>query len=748
LIISKKISSYIFNQDLSIKMALSHLEGSGKQILFLVDLAGRLTGVVTDGDIRRWILASETIDLSQPVSSVAPKKYISAVTGSKSAELKRLFSSGKEKIPLIDEMGILVGLVTVKSADFVIGDKKVGNEHPVYIIAEIGNNHQGSLDHAKRLIEMAANAGVDSVKFQMRSMEALYGHATQKNMDSMDLGAQYTSDLLSKYQLSDEELFEAFDFCKFHDVDPICTPWDLKSLEKLEQYGLPALKIASADFTNNELLSAAADTNIPLICSTGMCEEDEIVSSVALLENHGAQCVLLHCNSTYPTPFKDIYLNYMVKLKQHGFDVGYSGHERGGFIPLAAVALGACVIEKHITFDKTQEGNDHKVSLLPTELAQMVEQIRHLEVSMGTKQSRVISQGELMNREVLAKSLYARLDIPKGAKITREVIGVKSPGQGLQPNNLDNLVGRAANRQVKSGEFFYQSDLENVLEKKVDYCFKRPFGIPVRYHDFELMTEEINLDFVEFHLSYQDLLLKPSNFVKKQDQLSFTVHAPELFANDHIIDLCSFDENYRKTSIECLNGVVEHCGLISECFPNKTSVPILVLNAGGWNKDGFLNLDDKKIAYSLLKESLSRVDTSKVRLAIQTMPPFPWHFGGQSFHNLFVDPSEIADFCDDTGHKICLDVSHSMMACNYYGWDMNSFVDEVKDHIIYLHIVDALGSDGEGIQIGEGDVNFGELSTGLNAACPDAPFIPEVWQGHKDGGAGFWSALKYLETYF
>ena len=152
--------------------------------------------------------------------------------------------------------------------------------------------------------------------------------------------------------------------------------------------------------------------------------------------------------------------------------------------------------------------------------------------------------------------------------------------------------------------------------------------------------------------------------------------------------------------------------------------------------------------YSLLKESLSRVDTSKVRLAIQTMPPFPWHFGGQSFHNLFVDPSEIADFCDDTGHKICLDVSHSMMACNYYGWDMNSFVDEVKDHIIYLHIVDALGSDGEGIQIGEGDVNFGELSTGLNAACPDAPFIPEVWQGHKDGGAGFWSALKYLETYF
>ena len=748
MIISKQVSSYTFNQDLSLKMALSHLEASARQILFLVDSAGRLTGVVTDGDIRRWLLSTKAIDLSLPVSVAAQEQYVSAKKGSSPSEIKRLFSMGKEKIPLVDDRGILVGVVTSGGTDFVIGDKKIGNEHPVYIIAEVGNNHQGSLDHAKRLIEMAATAGVDSVKFQMRSMETLYGASTKRNVDSMDLGAQYTSDLLSKFQLSDEQLFEAFDFCKAHGVEPMCTPWDLKSLEKLEKYGLAALKIASADFTNHELLSAAAETNIPLICSTGMCEEDEIVNSVALLRNLGAQCVLLHCNSTYPTPFKDIHLNYLQRLKRFGFDVGYSGHERGAFIPLAAVALGASVVEKHITFDKTQEGNDHKVSLLPDELANMVEQIRSLEVSMGNKQSRLISQGELINREVLAKSLFARVDITKGSKITRDVIGVKSPGQGLQPNKLDLLVGRVANRTVQSGDFFYPSDLDNLSDKQINYSFRRPFGVPVRYHDFESLTKDVNLDFVEFHLSYQDLLLQPGNFLKNQPRLSFAVHAPELFANDHILDLCSFDESYRQTSIACLQEVINHCGLISEFFPNQSSMPILVVNAGGWDTDGFLSVEAKKKAYLKLKDSLSTIDTSNVRLAIQTMPPFPWHFGGQSYHNLFVDPKEIADFCNDTGYKICLDLSHSMMACNYYGWDMNAFIETIKDHIIYLHIVDALGSDGEGIQIGEGDVNFSDVSRVLNQFCPEAPFIPEVWQGHKDSGAGFWSALKYLESYF
>ncbi len=744
MIISNNTQNYCFNKDLSVKLALEQLERTALQILFLVDSKGVVSGVVTDGDIRRWLLKQSSVDLSKPISLAAPSKFVSARHGQRVSDLNGVLSSGKKQIPLVDSDGILVGVFTEKGDYLDIGGKLVGPRHAVYVIAEIGNNHQGSLNVAKALIEMASVAGVDAVKFQMRSMSALYGEDSKNESDSLDLGAQYTAELLSKYQLSDEELFEAFEHCKKHGVEPICTPWDLESLSKLKSYGLAAYKVASADFTNHELLTEIAKTNSPMICSTGMCTEAEIRESTSLLKDFGAQAILLHCNSTYPTPFKDVNLSYLPELKKFGFHVGYSGHERGAFVPLAAIAMGACVIEKHITFDKNQDGNDHKVSLLPDELTQMVQQIRWTKEAMGHNSERFITQGELINREVLAKSLYVKKTISMGDIITRNIVGIKSPGQGLQPNKLEQLIGRVSHRDIKEGSFFFESDLNGAIPRNKRYEFSRPYGVPVRYHDFKNLSAQGHLDFVEFHLSSKDLLLSPSDFIQGDQNLFFSVHAPELFEGDHILDLCSSDEAYRQISIDHVKRVVDHCNLIRKCFPEQ-SPPLLVLNAGGWSKDGFMTSGDKQECYNTLKASLNEVDLESVQLAIQTMPPFPWHFGGQSYHNLFVDPEEINLFCSDTGVKICLDVSHSMMACNYYGWSLPSFVKTVGSHINYLHIVDALGSDGEGVQIGKGDVDFYELGDILREVCPDAPFIPEVWQGHTDNGAGFWAGLKFLE---
>ncbi len=744
--ITKKLDTFVVHKDISVKLALDKLEKSGQQILFVIDSAGRLMGIVTDGDVRRWLMKQPKIDLTKSIISVAPSSCVSANINDSSDQIKRLINRKIKQLPLVDQDGVLKAIATSASQYITIGDKEIGSGKPVYIIAEVGNNHQGKLDEAKALIDMASEAGVDSVKFQMRSMEALYGKQSNKRSVSQDLGVQYTSDLLSKFQLSDDDLFKAFDHCKLNEVEPICTPWDLESLKKLEDYGMEAYKVASADFTNHELLRELAKTHVPLICSTGMSTDDEILESSELLKSLGVQGILLHCNSTYPTPFKDVNLNYIRVLRKFGFDVGYSGHERGNFIPLAAIALGACVIEKHITFNKDQEGNDHKVSLLPEELKEMVDQIRMSQEALGNDNPRSITQGELMNREVLAKSLYSVRKISQGEKITRDLIVVKSPGQGLQPNKLELLVGRIANRDIEEDSCFFNSDLQEKIIKKDNFNFKRPYGIPVRYHDFQKLTSNSPLDFVEFHLSYQDLNEKPSDFIMDKPQLFFTVHAPELFKNDHILDLCSIDENYRKLSVNYLNEVIEHCDEISRCFRDQDS-PILVVNAGGWDTAGFVPDEKKGIYYENLKKSLNEINSTKVKIAFQTMPPFPWHFGGQSFHNLFVNPYEIDTFCSETGQKICFDVSHSMMACNYYGWDLNDFIDIVSKHIVYLHVVDAKGSDGEGVQLGEGDVNFKDLATILNKTCPNAPFIPEVWQGHKDGGSGFWSALEYLENY-
>jgi N-acetylneuraminate synthase len=151
--------------------------------------------------------------------------------------------------------------------------------------------------------------------------------------------------------------------------------------------------------------------------------------------------------------------------------------------------------------------------------------------------------------------------------------------------------------------------------------------------------------------------------------------------------------------------------------------------------------------YQRIAESLAQVDLTPVRLAIQTMPPFPWHFGGQSYHNLFIDPDEMVDFCRRTGHVLCLDVSHSMMACNYYHWDFSLFLEKVLPFTVHLHIVDALGVDGEGVQIGKGDVDFTMLSRLLKEKAPNVQFIPEIWQGHKNNGEGFWHALEFLEKF-
>src|SRR5204863_6424314 len=171
-----------------------------------------------------------------------------------------------------------------------------------------------------------------------------------------------------------------------------------------------------------------------MICSTGMSTEAEIIQAVAILRRHSAPFILLHCNSTYPAPFKDINLRYLDRLRKiSGGLVGYSGHERGYSVAVAAVACGAKLVEKHFTVDRDMEGNDHRVSLLPNEFAQMVTGIREVEEAMGSAAERRLTQGELMNREVLAKSLVAALPIAKGAIITEAMIETRSPGQGLQP---------------------------------------------------------------------------------------------------------------------------------------------------------------------------------------------------------------------------------------------------------------------------------------------------------------------------
>jgi len=745
--IEKKIKDYLVFSGDSILDALKRINDNKSRIVFVVQDNGMLIGALSDGDVRQWVIQASSLDLDLPVDNIMNRNFVSRPVSEAQDQISKYFDQKFDIIPLVDEQGRFVALTRKSETGMQIGDFMIAEQSPTFIIAEVGNNHNGDIGLAKDLVDLAVDANADCVKFQLRDLSSLYSNQGKKGDATYDLGSQYTLDLLNKFQLNSDDLFQVFDYCKKRDILPLCTPWDLASVHVLDEYGLEGYKVASADFTNYEILEALAMTRKPLICSTGMSKESEIKGSLSLLRSLGAPYALLHCNSTYPTPFKDVNLSYMQRLKElSGSVVGYSGHERGYTVPIAAVALGAKIIEKHFTIDRNMEGNDHKVSLLPNEFTDMVQQIRNIEEAIGQQGGeRELTQGEMINRENLAKSLVINCDLSHGEFIERHMIEVKSPGQGLQPNRVSELVGKVAQRSFVAGDIFFETDIISKPTKKMQYSFTRPYGIPTRYHDYQSLIEGMKMDFIEFHLSYHDLDVSLDDYFSEPLSMGYAVHSPELFAGDHILDLASNDADYLARSISELKRTVEVAEALQKYFP-KTSRPALVLNAGGWTPQGFLPPEKRAALYDRVATALEKVDLSPVLLAIQTMPPFPWHFGGQSYHNLFVDPDEIVEFCERTGHRICLDVSHSMMACNYYHWGWDDFLQKVLPYTVHLHVVDAKGVDGEGVQIGDGDVDFSRLRDLMNEYAPNVQFIPEVWQGHKNKGEGFWAALDFLEN--
>lgn len=743
----RDLSSYTVYAEESIFSALKKLNENKARIVFSVTERGLLEGVLTDGDLRRWIMKRESVDPSAPVSRITNKQFTFAYHDDPPEKIGLLFSDRTVQVPLIDEFGRLVAVATSYAQPVRIGRFEISADKPAFLIAEIGINHNGSVDFAKRLVDHAVEAGADCAKFQMRNVRTLYRNQGADNVKE-DLGAQYVLDLISRFSLTPEEMFSIFDHCRASGILPLCTPWDVESVQALHDYGLEAYKVASADLTNHQLLRAIAGTRKPAIVSTGMSSEAEIAESVALLRRLNVRNVLLHCNSTYPAPFKDVNLRYIDRLREiSGGPVGYSGHERGWHVAVAAIARGAKVIEKHFTLDRGMEGNDHKVSLLPDEFQAMVQAIRDVEKALGSAGERRVSPGEAMNREALAKSLVVAKDIAAGAMITAECVTIKSPGRGLQPNRIEQLVGRKSQRAMKVGDFFFESDLADRRVEARPYSFARPWGIPVRFHDYRELAPKSNMDFLEFHLSYKDLDEDLSLHFSEKFDIDFTVHSPDLFRGDHILNFAAKDPELRKRSIAELQRVVDLTLSLSQFF-KPSRKPLVIVSLGGFTKERHLDPAEKAAMYEMVGHSLSQVKADGVEIIAQTLPPFPWYIGGQLFCNLFVDPVDTAKFCADFNMRLCFDTSHSRLATNFLKLSFKDFVDVVAPHIAHLHIVDAKGVDGEGVQIGEGEIDFAALAEQLSRVAPRASFIPEIWQGHKNYGEGFWVACERLEKWF
>ena len=327
------------------------------------------------------------------------------------------------------------------------------------IIAEAGVNHNGSIELAKKLVEKAKEAGVDYIKFQtFKASKLVTKAAKQAEYQQKNIGKEGDSQyqMLKKLELSPEEHEILIDYCHQLGIKFFSTAFDFDSIDYLHSLNLGLWKIPSGEVTNYPFLKRIAAFNEPTILSTGMCDMENVRAAVGALYKNGLSkenLILLHCNTEYPTPFEDVNLKAMDALrKEFGVEVGYSDHTKGIEVPIAAVALGATVIEKHFTLDRNMEGPDHKASLEPDELKAMVSAIRNIEKAVGGDGTKHVSESEKKNIAIARKSIVAACDIKAGEVFTEQNLTVKRPGSGISPMRWEEILGQKAKRDFKEDE--------------------------------------------------------------------------------------------------------------------------------------------------------------------------------------------------------------------------------------------------------------------------------------------------------
>ena len=748
--ITRDLDGFSCNISDTVKNVLPQYDLTEGRPLMVVDESNEFIGTLSSGDIRRAHSMYQDL-LSKPVSLICNRRACYARQNDSPTTIQRLLSSNIISLPILNSERKLCAIAYCAEPSIRLGQKKITNScNDVFLIAEVGVNHNGSLEVAKKLVAAAKSAGCDAVKFQYRT------HLTYSTEDfsEQELGVQYIKKELDRCSLSYDDYETLFAYSRQLGLLVICTPFDELALELLVKMKVDVLKIASCDLTNAPLVEQASLTQLPLIISTGMSYESEILAAIKRVELR-PNVSFLHCNSTYPSPIEDLNLSYIRRLSTlTRRPVGYSTHEGDILSSLVAIGCGARIIEFHITETKKQKGTDHSASIHIDGLNAFTRSLRLAASSLGDDLPRSPSQGELMNRSVLGKSLAYASNLDAGHVLSREDLQLRSPGTGFPPAEVSSVIGSCLEYPVLEGNLVKSLDLgiraqfqTHVLGKELSDQFN--CGIPVRYHDFVRLENLFKLPLYEIHMSSNDILLSPAEYISKDllTDKKIVFHAVEQYDDGFIIDLAAEGEILYE-SIDRLQKLIHHVAEFREYFNLTYSIPIVV-NAGGFTVDipcseDFSSHKTHSIARNMLKLQSAN---HEVVLTAQTMPPYPWHQGGRSFHNSLVTPSSIQEYIDLTNLPICIDISHTAMAANEYKFDIYKAIQDLSPFCTHYHISDASHSGQEGLQIGDGELDFKRILSILNKKNARPSLIPEIWQGHLNNGEGFSLALRRLSSY-
>ncbi len=596
----------------------------------------------------------------------------------------------------------------------------------IKLIAEIGINHKGSYKIAKKLIDSAIDSGCWGIKFQYRNIQRFYNSTNE-------IGDEMISDEIKKSYLSSRDIYSLKDYAKKHNLKvgiSFFNQEDLKDVCKKKNI-FDFIKIPSAELKNYELVSSANKYSDIVILSTGGHNLKEIKNAVSLY-SFLTNPIYLLCTSNYPSEIGSQNLATIDNLKKiKNIRIGYSSHDKDYEIPLIAAVLGAEFIERHVTLNKDDKGLDHSSSSDPSELKSLGKILNNLDRIYGNK-TKPVNQGEKINMQNLGTSLYAKKNIKEGEKLLLKDVVVKAPKKGMNVEEFNKLNNKILKKSLLKNEAITESHFKNnrILSKEIkNQLIKRNISLPVRFHDLEAINNEFKLANYEIHMSYKDVSQMKNNLSKINNisDAFFTIHLPDYLDKDALFDPFSKKNTIKSKSLNMVEKIIK----FEKKIINSEKKLISSIGVNSYkNKDLF---------YKNLKIFISQIDKKhSVKFLPQWLPKKAWYFGGSFDTEVFSSEEDIF-YLKKYKIKICLDVAHLIMSANSSGEDWKEWYSKLKPLIEHIHISDASGEDGEGIEFGKGQLEHVDKIIKL-----DTTKVLEVWQGHLNNYEGFHKGLNFL----
>lgn len=596
------------------------------------------------------------------------------------------------------------------------------------VIAEIGINHDGSMDTARTLISEAASAGVRGIKFQYRNLDNAY------SVGAREIGDEMLEHEIHENFLSPQKILDLTKYGKDLGLEVGTSFFDAIDMEDFgSDIGtFDFFKVPSAELTNASLIDAMLQTGKHVYISTGCHSEDELEAALGRLPAQG--WTPLHCVSNYPTAIQNPRLGYLRHLADRwNRDVGYSSHDDNWEVTLLAMQNGATVIERHITLDRSAEGLDHSSSSTPEEFETMCLFAENMEFILTGDGARVQNQGELLNRQNLGRSYYIDRDMAAGEVIDRDSLQYRSPSVGVSNADIDQYIGKPVAAPLLRGTPISRSvfDIPAPLSSEIiEFSKSHSLSLPVRLHDVGSIAEEFPIGAFEFHLSFREAM-SGLDIPSPDKSNRYSIHLPDYINSTQLMDPLSRDSHQRAASLDILQRTCDFATRLQQL----TGKPVPIVGS-------FSVVDDRlEDFYGGYAELLGGIRETGVNVLPQWLPPIAWYFGGSIRLHAMNDLVDV-ELMKKLELPICLDVCHLLMGQHFFGFSAQDVLQNLRANVAHIHIADSAGIDGEGLAFGEGDPgNMDVIGATMDWDCLK---VIEVWQGHLDRGAGFRKALSSL----